>query len=99
MFCIKVIISVKYVMTCKSMERITYLEAVSCTSCQQIVCFLWNPKNHYRTHKSLPLVPIQSHKSPHTLLSIIFNIRCNIICEYTNVFAKWSFALRFPTKI
>jgi hypothetical protein len=55
-------------------------EASSCVATQQLTSILWNPKVHYRVHKSPSLVPtlIQIHPV-HTTPFNLSKIRINII--------------------
>jgi hypothetical protein len=73
-------------------QTLNYLHGeTNCASIQELTKILWNPKVHYRVHKSPPLVPILIHINPvHTTPSYLSKIYFNIVHPTTSWSSTWS---------
>jgi hypothetical protein len=79
------------------MEQSPSWEANGFAASQEILSILWNPKVHYRIHKSPPPLSILRQLNPvHTPTSYFLKIYLNIILLSTLGYSRWSLSIRFP---
>jgi hypothetical protein len=80
-----------FCLTHSLMELSSSWESVNCAATQELPSILWNPKVHYRVHKSPPLFPILSQIDPiHIILSYLCKIHFNIVHPPTSWSSQWS---------
>jgi hypothetical protein len=85
---------ITYLLTYLLMELSPSREAANCADTQEYPNILWNPKVHYRTHKSRPLVPILSQIDPIlTIPSYLSKIHFNIVHPPMSWSFQWSLSL------
>jgi hypothetical protein len=76
------------------MELTPSWEAANCADNQELTSILWNPKAHYRVHKSSTLVPILSQNDTvHTIPSYHDQSHFHIVRPLSSWSSQWSLSL------
>jgi hypothetical protein len=93
--------SLTHSLTHTLMELSPSWEAANCAATQELPSLLWNPKVHYRLHKSPPLVPILSQIDPiHTIPSHPISLRSiSILSTHLRLGLPSGLFPGFPTNI
>jgi hypothetical protein len=82
------------------MELSPSWEAANCATTQELPSILWNPKVHYRVHKSPALVPVLSQINPiYTIPSYLSTIHFNIVPHLRFGHPSGLFPSGFPDSI
>jgi hypothetical protein len=81
-------------------EAEPFLRAATCAATQELPSVLWNPKVHYRIHKSPPLVPILSQSDAvHTIPSCLSKIYFTIVPHLRLGLPSGPFPSEFRTNV
>jgi hypothetical protein len=82
------------------MELSPFWIADSHSVTEEIPRLSWNPRFHYRVHKSPALVPYPETENPlHNLPTYFININFNIVLLSTYMYSESSLPSRYATKI
>jgi len=80
-----------------TVKHIPAWEADNSSATQKIPWILWNLREYYHVHVSLPLVLTTNQMNPiHALTHCFSNICFNIILSFMSRSYRWSVSLRFP---